>query len=140
MYITIDRFIKAQEFDYDIDLREIRNDKRIMHLMCYIFIIFKGLEEISTSLYYGIENLDEARYYLGKEILNNWLIAISTELLKLDIDDSLKIFRFIDLMKLKSCITLFELVSDNDIFSRVLDKYFNGERDKLTLTMCKIYK
>ena len=37
-------------------------------------------------------------------------------------------------MKLKSSITLFEIAAPkNKIFSKVLYKYFNGERDKKTI-------
>ncbi|MDE6144592.1 MAG: DUF1810 domain-containing protein, partial [Muribaculaceae bacterium] len=38
---------------------------------------------------------------------------------------------------LKSSMTLFDLVSPNDIFAQVLDKYFNGQRDKKTLNIIK---
>ena len=36
-------------------------------------------------------------------------------------------------MKLKSSMTLFDYVEENSIFSEVLDKYYQGERDILTL-------
>ena len=39
----------------------------------------------------------------------------------------------IDSMKVKSCMTLFDLVSPNDIFERVLEKYYAGKRCELTL-------
>lgn len=32
-------------------------------------------------------------------------------------------------------MTLFDLVSSNDIFAQVLDKYFNGQRDNLTINI-----
>ena len=36
-------------------------------------------------------------------------------------------------MKLKSSMTLFDCVEENSIFDEVLKKYFNGQRDELTL-------
>jgi uncharacterized protein (DUF1810 family) len=40
----------------------------------------------------------------------------------------------LDAMKLKSSMTLFELVAPAEsIFARVLDEFFRGERDELTL-------
>ena len=36
-------------------------------------------------------------------------------------------------MKLKSSMTLFDYVEENSIFDEVLKKYFNGQRDELTL-------
>jgi uncharacterized protein (DUF1810 family) len=39
-------------------------------------------------------------------------------------------------MKLKSCATLFAIVSERDsVFERLLDRYFGGERDGKTLTL-----
>ena len=34
-------------------------------------------------------------------------------------------------------MTLFELASDNEVFSQVLEKYFDGDRDELTLDLVK---
>jgi uncharacterized protein (DUF1810 family) len=34
-------------------------------------------------------------------------------------------------------MTLFELVSDNDVFPLVLEKYFDGKRDQITLDLVK---
>ena len=38
-------------------------------------------------------------------------------------------------MKLKSCMTLFYLVSDNVVFKKVLNKYFDGKLDSKTEEM-----
>ena len=53
----------------------------------------------------------------------------------LETDNPVEIFGHTDSKKLKSSMTLFELVSDNEVFSQVLEKYFNGERDELTLDL-----
>ena len=137
---NLNRFLKAQEYDYEIALKEIQNGRKVSHWMWYIFPQIRGLGESSTSEYYEIKDLDEASEYLNHEILGYRLKEITNELLKLDTNDSISIFGYIDSMKLKSCMTLFDIVSDNDIFSRVLDKYYNGEKDKLTLSLCQIYK
>ncbi|MDE6768488.1 MAG: DUF1810 domain-containing protein, partial [Muribaculaceae bacterium] len=44
---------------------------------------------------------------------------------------------FPDCMKLKSSMTLFDYVSPNDIFAKVLEKYYFGERDNKTLSIIK---
>jgi uncharacterized protein (DUF1810 family) len=36
-------------------------------------------------------------------------------------------------MKLRSCATLFAIVSDDGIFEQLLQKYFNGQNDKETV-------
>ena len=45
-----------------------------------------------------------------------------------------------DDVKLKSCMTLFALVSEKgSVFHKVLEKFFNGEQDSKTLSMVKTY-
>ena len=117
--------------------REISNGRKRNHYMWYIFPQIKGLGSSSTSRYYGIDGLEEAREYMENEYLGNNLVNISSKLLELDTNNPKDIFGSIDSKKLKSSMTLFELVSDNDVFSQVLEKYFDGERDELTLDLVK---
>ena len=135
--MSVERFIDAQKADYDIAFREISNGKKRNHYMWYIFPQVKGLGRSSTAKYYGIDGLDEAREYMENEYLGNNLIAISNELLKLETNDPVEIFGDIDSKKLRSSMTLFELVSDNDVFSLVLEKYFDGKRNQITLDLMK---
>ena len=135
--MSIERFIDAQKEDYDIAFREISNGKKRNHYMWYIFPQVKGLGRSSTAKYYGIDGLDEAREYMENEYLANNLINISNELLKLETNDPVEIFGRTDSKKLRSSMTLFELVSDNDVFPLVLEKYFDGKRDQITLDLVK---
>ena len=135
--MSVERFIDAQKEDYDIAFREISNGKKRNHYMWYIFPQVKGLGRSSTAKYYGIDGLDEAREYMENEYLANNLINISNELLKLETNDPVEIFGHIDSKKLRSSMTLFELVSDNDVFHLVLEKYYDGKRDQKTLDLIK---
>ena len=83
------------------------------------------------------DGLKEAREYMKNEYLANNLIDISNELLKLETNDPVEIFGHIDSKKLRSSMTLFELVSDNEVFSLVLEKYYDGKRDQKTLDLIK---
>lgn len=133
----LDRFIKAQENMYLIALNEIKNGRKHSHWMWYIFPQIKGLGMSETSRYYGIDGEDEAKEYLDNEILGSRLREITSELLKLDINNPVDIFGTIDAMKLKSSMTLFDHVSDDKLFSEVLDKYYNGEIDEKTILLCE---
>lgn len=135
--MSVERFIDAQKEDYDMAFREIINGKKRNHYMWYIFPQIKGLGRSSTAKYYGIDDLEEAREYMENEYLANNLIGISNELLKLETNDPVEIFGHTDSKKLRSSMTLFELVSDNDVFSSVLEKYFDGKRDQITLDLVK---
>ena len=134
----LDRFIRAQEYNYSDALKEIKNGQKISHWMWYVFPQIKGLGKSDTAKWYAIKDLQEARDYLNNEILSNRLEQVCKALLELDCNDAYKIFGSPDDMKLKSSMTLFEITApENKIFKRVLDKYFNGERDQKTLKLLK---
>ena len=137
----LNRFIKAQEKDYETALKEIKNGKKVSCWMWYIFPQIKGLGMTSMSNFYGIEDIEEAKEYLHNEILSKRLIEISNALLELENNDIKEIMGFPDNLKLKSSMTLFkkaEELSDvkyDNIFQKVLDKYYNGEEDNNTLVI-----
>lgn len=133
----IERFVKAQESDYAGALQEIKNGRKRSHWMWYIFPQLKGLGRSETAKYYGIENRAEAEAYLAHPVLGARLLEISEELLKLDGNEPIVVFGRPDNMKLKSSMTLFYLVSGNEIFKAVLDKYFEGEMDGITISLLK---
>lgn len=133
----LDRFIKAQENTYYIALNEIKNGRKRSHWMWYIFPQIKGLGMSDASRFYGIDSVIEARAYLDNEILGARLREITGELLKLNENNPFDIFGTIDTIKLKSCMTLFNYVSDEDIFMDVLEKFYNGEIDDKTIFLCE---
>lgn len=130
--MTLERFIKAQETDYPIALAEIRNGRKRSHWMWYIFPQYKGLGFSSTSQYYAIQNKKEAEEYLAHPVLGKRLLEISEVLLELESNDASKVMGYPDDMKLRSSMTLFYLVSDNEVFKKVLDKFFDGKIDTKT--------
>jgi uncharacterized protein (DUF1810 family) len=133
---NLQRFLDAQENDYAIALSEIKNGAKQSHWMWYIFPQILGLGYTSTSIQYGIKDLDEATAYLNHEILGKRLIEISNALLALETNDAREIFGSPDNLKLRSCMTLFSLVPGADkVFQQVLDKFFNGRKDEKTLQL-----
>jgi uncharacterized protein (DUF1810 family) len=134
---NLERFIKAQEFNYEIALNEIKNGKKVSHWIWYIFPQIDGLGHSSTAKYYAISCLDEAKAYLNNNILKFRLVEICEALLDLDNNDPIKVMGYIDAKKLKSSMTLFNEVSSNSIFKQVLDKYYYGKKDNKTLDIIK---
>lgn len=135
--VNLDRYIKAQKEDYELAFNEIKNGKKINHWMWYIFPQIKGLGQSETSKYYELVDLEEAKVYLNHEILGNNLLEISNLLLKINVTNIVDVFGEIDSIKLRSCMTLFDYISDDNIFNEVLKKYFNGKKDDLTISICK---
>lgn len=134
--MNLDRFIKAHKEDYEQALKEIKNGRKLTHWMWYIFPQITGLGMSETAKYYEIKSLEEAKAYLNNELLKSHLIEISNALLELYTNNPIEVFGDVDSLKLKSSMTLFSYVSDNEIFNKVIDKYFNGNKDLKTIEIC----
>ena len=125
---NLERFINAQENSYKIALKEIQNGEKRSHWMWFIFPQIDGLGMSPISKKYSIKNYQEAKEYLNHKILGKRLIEITNVLMKLKDKSARRIFGFPDDVKLKSSMTLFKIVSsNNEVFSKVLAKYFNNE-------------
>ena len=130
----LQRFLDAQEEDFEIALSEIRGGRKRSHWMWYIFPQIAGLGFSSTSKFYAIKDKMEARSYLAHSILGGRLIEISNALLEIEGKTANQIFGSPDDMKLKSSMTLFGALEDsNPVFQKVLDKYFGGAKDERTI-------
>lgn len=136
MNYDLERFRKAQRGAYDEALAEIKRGRKNGHWMWYVFPQLSGLGMSATSLYYGIRGLDEAKAYLKDPILGERLREISEALLEIETNDPRAVFWSPDDMKLRSCMTLFSVAAPEcDVFKKVLDKFFDGKPDELTLSM-----
>jgi len=135
---NLNRFLEAQERTYQTALTEIRNGRKRSHWMWFIFPQVAGLGFSETSQFYGIKSINEAKAYLNHPVLGKRLLEISEVLLTIDGKSANQIFGSPDDMKLKSSMTLFAAVSSEDsVFRKVLEKYFNGKEDVKTLQLLK---
>ncbi len=133
----LERFINAQDKDYLTALNEIKSGKKRTHWIWYIFPQLVDLGHSNTAKYYGIKDEDEAREYLNNNFLRNHLIEISEELYKIN-DDIKNIMGYPDDLKVKSSITLFHYIDPNiKIFKKIIDKFYNGEEDEVTLDILR---
>ena len=135
---NLNRFHEAQAYSYQVALAEIKEGYKRSHWMWYIFPQIKGLGQSSTSEYYGITCLGEAEAYLKDDVLGTRLKEICEELLKHSEKSAQAIFGGIDSMKLKSSMTLFDKVSPDEVFAKVLDVFFDGKRDGRTLDLAEM--
>ena len=129
----MNRFIEAQERDYKIALNEVQSGKKLTHWIWYIFPQMRGLGRSYFAQLYGIKNIEEAREYLQDKILGERLREITNALLEHYDKTADDIFGYLDAMKVKSCMTLFDAISPNDIFDKVLDRFYEGKRCELTI-------
>ena len=128
----LERFMKAQEIDYPVALNEIKNGQKQGQWMWYIFPQIKGLGHSYNSEFYGISSKEEAKAYLEHPVLGVRLREITQALLDCSksADD---ILGYPDVLKVRSCMTLFDMVSPDDIFNDVLYKFYEGQRCDKTI-------
>jgi uncharacterized protein (DUF1810 family) len=130
------RFVEAQAGDYETALAEIRAGRKRSHWMWYIFPQIDGLGFSSMARRYAIKSLDEARAYLDYPVLGPRLVEITEAALAVEGRSAHEIFGSPDDMKLRSCATLFaRAASEGSVFSRLLDRFFDGEPDVRTLEL-----
>jgi uncharacterized protein (DUF1810 family) len=138
---NLSRFLTAQKTEYAIAFSEIKNGKKRSHWMWYIFPQIQGLGFSETSKFYAIKDLHEAEEFLHDPVLGKRLIDICNELLQLETNNAHKIFGSPDDLKLRSSMTLFSSVPAADpVFQKVLDKFFDGEKDPKTLQIIESKK
>lgn len=131
----LERFVKAQEHDYQVALQEVQAGCKRSHWMWYLFPQIKGLGRSETAQYYAIQSAEEAKAYLAHPILGKRLQEISVALLGLPTSDAQTVFGYTDSLKLRSSMTLFYQVSHYFVFERVLKKFFSGELDQKTISI-----
>lgn len=129
----LERFVQAQEEWYGSALSEVGSGRKQSHWMWFIFPQVAGLGDSRMSRYYAISGLKEAQAYLAHPVLGARLREISAALLLAD-GTAQSIFGHVDAMKLRSCMTLFrEADPDEAVFRKVLDRFFEGSPDPLTM-------
>lgn len=129
----LERFVEAQKRDYKIALEEVRSGQKRTHWIWYIFPQMYGLGHSCYANLYGIRDRKEAEEYLKDKTLGKRLREITSTLLQHEGKSAGEIFGVLDAMKVRSSMTLFDAVCPNDMFAKVLEKFYNGERCGITI-------
>lgn len=113
--------------------RSVRDESKAIGCGTYFHRLWDwGLS--STSRFYAIADLEEARAYMQHPMLGAHMIEICGVLLGLSANDAEDVMGYPDDLKLRSSMTLFsQAVPSVKIFQQVLDKYFEGKMDQKTL-------
>ena len=133
---NLQRFLDAQQGDYQTALAEIKAGRKRSHWMWYIFPQIQGLGFSSMAQHYAITNAAEAAEYLRHPVLGSRLVEIAKALLPLSGSNATSIMGSPDDVKLKSSMTLFAQVPGaSQVFEQVLAKFFGGVPDSKTLQL-----
>ena len=131
-------FVSAQEGRYEMAYAELANGRKRSHWMWYIFPQLSGLGSSPMARRYALSGLEEAKAFLAHPLLGTRLVNISALLLGLETNKPTEIFGFPDDIKLRSSMTLFALACPEEpVFQQVLDRFFGGGKDPLTLRLLR---
>lgn len=130
---NLERFYEKHMLFYPVALSEIQKGKKQSCWMWYIFPQLKKLGKSSTAIYFGIENAEEAKLFYEDLYLGANLREISSALLQCESSDPFEVMFYPDNIKLRSSMTLFYLVTGDEVFKKVLDKFYSGELDEETV-------
>lgn len=130
------RFEEAQAHDYPQALAELLDGKKRTHWIWYIFPQIDGLGSSPAARYYAISGLAEARAYLDHPTLGPRLRECCAAIMTIRNSTAREILGTPDDLKLRSCATLFaQLTTADSVFSRLLDRFFEGQPDQRTLAL-----
>ncbi|MGA7055582.1 MAG: DUF1810 domain-containing protein [Mycobacterium sp.] len=128
------RFVDAQAPVYRSVVAELRSGRKRSHWMWFVFPQLLGLGSSPMAARYGIASLEEARAYLHHDQLGPRLRECTQLVNQVQGRSIAEIFGSPDDLKLCSSMTLFAAAADdNHDFIELLDKYYRGRHDPLTL-------
>jgi uncharacterized protein (DUF1810 family) len=128
------RFVDAQAPVYRSVVDELRGGRKRSHWMWFVFPQLRGLGSSPMAARYGIVSLDEARTYLRHDLLGPRLRECTQLVNQVQGRSIAEIFGSPDDLKLCSSMTLFaRATDDNQDFVALLNKYYDGQEDQLTV-------
>ena len=133
----LQRFLAAQESDFETAIAELRGGRKQKHWMWFIFPQLRGLGRSSMAQFYGIASLDEARAYLAHPVLGPRLDLATRAVLSTKGRSLEQIFGSPDDLKIHSSMTLFALATsaESNPYREALDRWFGGRMDDASLNM-----
>lgn len=130
---------------YQVALTEITSGRKKNHYIWYILPQLEGLGSSSNCMIYGVPGIGGAIAYLNNVVLKSRLVEICEALLNLKKDTLMFVMSQVDIMKVRSCITLFYQASirmygeespEAELFKVLMKKYFTKIGwDELTLSI-----
>jgi len=131
-------FLDAQTLTYDTALAELRAGRKRTHWMWFIFPQVAGLGTSPRAQRFAIPSLREAERYLAHPVLGSRLAACAEALLTHEGVTAEGIMGAVDVVKLRSSMTLFARASNAPaVFDEVLARYFDSQPDDQTLALLR---
>lgn len=123
----LERFISAQDTDYNMALQELNDGRKVSHWIWYIFPQLEALGYSDRAKYFGIEGIEEARAYMNHPFLGPRYLTCVEALLQHDEQPPEIIMGSnVDAKKLRSSLTLMTAAGGGATVRKAIDIFFEG--------------
>ncbi len=127
------RFLAAQDPIWPQVMAELRAGAKASHWMWFVFPQLTALGRSATARHYGLAGLAEARAWLAHPVLGPRLTQAAQAMLTHAGTPPQAILGAVDALKLRSSATLFDRAGGGPEFRALLERFYDGEPDPLTL-------
>jgi uncharacterized protein (DUF1810 family) len=131
------RFVDAQAAVYRKVVEELSHGRKRTHWMWFIFPQIAGLGFSAMAKRFAIASRAEAVAYLEHDLLGPRLVECTRLVLAAKEKTITDILGSPDDMKFRSCMTLFEVVSQQEIFAEAIAAFYPDGKDRATLAILK---
>ena len=129
------RFVDAQETVYRQVLEELSCGRKRTHWMWFVFPQIAGLGFSVMAQRFAIGSRSEAVAYLAHDLLGLRLIECKRLVMAASEKTITDILGSPDDMKFRSCMTLFDAVSQQEIFAEAVAAFYPDGKDPATLAI-----
>jgi uncharacterized protein (DUF1810 family) len=129
------RFLDAQAAVYRQVVEELSRGRKQTHWMWFIFPQIAGLGFSAIAQRFAIGSRAEAAAYLDHDVLGPRLIECTGLVLAASEKTITHILGSPDDMKFRSCMTLFDAVSKQEIFAEAIAAFYRDGKDRATLSI-----
>jgi uncharacterized protein (DUF1810 family) len=129
------RFVDAQAAVYPQVAAELSHGRKQTHWMWFIFPQIAGLGFSVMGQRFAIGSRVEAVAYLEHDLLGPRLIECTRLVMAASEKPIIDILGSPDDMKFRSCMTLFDAVSKQEIFAEAIAAFYPDGKDRATLAI-----
>ncbi len=131
----LQRFIEAQATIYPRVVEELSHGRKRTHWMWFVFPQIAGLGFSAMAQRFAIGSPAEASAYLEHDLLGHRLVECTRLVMAASENSITDILGSPDDMKFRSCMTLFDAVSRQEIFAEAIAAFYPDGKDRATLEL-----
>ena len=131
----LQRFVDAQAAVYRQVIEELSRGRKRTHWMWFIFPQIAGLGFSAMAQRFAIGSRAEAVAYLEHDLLGPRLLECTRLVLAASERTITDILGSPDDMKFRSCMTLFDVVSPQEVFAEAIAAFYPDGKDGTTLAI-----